>query len=260
MNNKDKLYDIIVLGGGHAGSEAAYCASQFKELKVALISMPDVPLGSAPCNPAIGGVGKGQVVREIDALGGLMGKAADRAGIHFKVLNESKGPAVQSTRVQIDKLLYSAFITKELEKIENLSIFYEKIQKISEDSNYFECIGHSGVTIRGSKVIVTAGTFLGGKLHEGSKVSLGGRVGASQSEGIDTLFAKVQKLTKRFKTGTPPRIKKSTIDFSKTKPQPSEDFCRNFHYLHDYRKRFQSQVSCYLTYTNDKTIDLITRI
>jgi len=257
MNNNPKHYDILVLGGGHAGSEAAYCSSQFKDLKIALVSMPGVPLASAPCNPAIGGVGKGQVVREIDALGGLMGEAADYAGIHYKLLNESKGPAVQSTRVQIDKTVYSQYVSTKLNNIRNLDIILEKVEKISESDGGYLCLTSDGNKIFSKKLIITTGTFLAGKLHEGSKVQSGGRVGVDSASGIDALFSKVQKLTKRFKTGTPPRLRKSSINFSKTKVQPSEPFCRNFHYLHDAGGRFSEQVDCYLTYTNNKTTQLI---
>ena len=257
MNNDSKHYDIAILGGGHAGSEAAFCASQFQDLKIALISMPGVGLASAPCNPAVGGVGKGQVVREIDALGGLMGMAADHAGIHYKLLNESKGPAVQSTRIQIDKSEYSRYVTEKLSNINNLNIILQKISSVDECDYGYVCQTESGDQIFSKKVIITTGTFLGGKLHEGKKIENGGRVGVAAASGISELFSKVQKLTKRFKTGTPPRLRRDSIDFSKTQIQPSENDCRNFHYLHNATGRFMDQVDCYLTYTNEKTTSLI---
>ncbi len=129
-------FDIIIIGGGHAGLEAAYIASQFKNLKIAIITLPGVGLGSAPCNPSIGGVGKGQVVRELDALGGLMPRLADRAGIQFRTLNESKGYAVRSTRVQIDKELYSAYAEDEISNIPNIKVIREKVTHIEQNEGY----------------------------------------------------------------------------------------------------------------------------
>ena len=198
-------FDILIIGGGHAGSEAAWISSQFG-LRVALISAPNSGLASAPCNPAIGGVGKGQVVREIDALGGLMGILADKAGIQYRTLNESKGFAVQSTRVQIDKDIYSKNAERLLSKIENLSIVREMVKSIDKSDEFFVVTTEEGETYRSNKIIITTGTFLNGKLHTGEEQKSGGRVGCKESVGLNQLLSEIKTLPNRFKTGTPPRL------------------------------------------------------
>lgn len=248
-------FDILVMGGGHAGLEAAWAANQFG-LKVGIVSLPGVGLGSAPCNPAVGGVGKGQVVREIDALGGLMGKLADLSGIQYRVLNESKGYAVQSTRIQIDKTKYSKF-AEEVISQSSITVVRDKINCVSPKvGEYFELAGDLG-TYFSKKLIVTTGTFLGGKLHTGPEVSVGGRFGKESSRSIDDLFENVKTLKKRFKTGTPPRIRRDSIDFSKMEAQPSDPMALNFHWAHDSFNRAQSQVDCFLTRTNESALTII---
>lgn len=250
-----KNFDIIIVGGGHAGVEAAYIASQFKKLEIAIITLPGVGIASAPCNPSIGGVGKGQVVRELDALGGLMPSLADKAGIQFRTLNESKGYAVQSTRVQIDKDLYSKYAEEELDKIPNITIVREKVSSIKKEDNFIvetECS-----TWNSSKLIVTVGTFLNGKLHIGSEQKQGGRHECESSGDLVSLFSKVKTAPKRFKTGTPPRLAKSSIDFSVMEEQPSDNSVRNFSSLNTSYDRNLDQVSCYLARTNRQTMDVI---
>ncbi len=249
-------FDIIIVGGGHAGVEAAYIASQFKNLNIALISMPGVGLASAPCNPAVGGVGKGQVVREIDALGGLIGKLADRNGIQFRTLNDSKGFAVQSTRIQIDKDLYTIDAEELLNKIENLTIIKEKIKKISTSGGTYSVSSKSS-TWNSKKLVLTIGTFLNGKMHTGSKVSLGGRVDCESSDSINDMFEGIKTLNTRFKTGTPARLDSKTIDYDLLEEQPSDDTVDTFHVLHGTKERFVKQVSCYLAYTNLDTMQII---
>ncbi|MBD66936.1 MAG: tRNA uridine-5-carboxymethylaminomethyl(34) synthesis enzyme MnmG [Halobacteriovoraceae bacterium] len=248
------MFDIAIIGGGHAGLEAAHIASQFHGIKVALITIPGVGLASAPCNPAIGGVGKGQVVRELDALGGIMPKLADLAGIQFRTLNESKGYAVQSSRIQIDKDIYSEQAEKLAHEIENLTIIKEKIISIAENAQGFQLSSNCS-TWNTKKLILTVGTFLKGKMHTGDEVTSGGRVGIENSEM--ELFAKIKKTPKRFKTGTPARIYADSIDYSKLEIQPSDDQVNTFHVLHGTNQRFLTQKNCYLAYTNENTMGVI---
>lgn len=248
-----KTFDVIVVGGGHAGIEAAYIASQF-DLSVAIITIPGIGLGSAPCNPSVGGVGKGQVVRELDALGGLMGILADKAGIQFRTLNESKGFAVQSSRVQIDKDKYSVEAEKIIAAIPNITVIREKVTSISKNE-LFEVVGQNKYL--GKKLIMTVGTFLNGKLHTGAEQTAGGRVDCDKSGGLQDLFADIKTRPQRFKTGTPPRIDKATIDYSKLEEQPSDSSVRNFHCLHDPFSRETKQVSCWLAHTNPTTMEII---
>jgi tRNA uridine 5-carboxymethylaminomethyl modification enzyme len=250
-----KDFDILIIGGGHAGAEAAWISSQFG-LSVGLISSPHSGLASAPCNPAIGGVGKGQVVREIDALGGLMGILADRAGIQYRTLNESKGFAVQSTRVQVDKDLYTKGAEELLGKISNLSILREMVVSIEHKDEYFFVTTKDNL-YRALKIVVTTGTFLNGKLHTGEEQVAGGRVGCEKSGGLNELFKDIKTLPGRFKTGTPPRLDKKTIDYSLMEPQESDPLTRNFHSLSSSFERHSPQVACYLTKTNSKTLSII---
>lgn len=250
-----KQFDIIVVGGGHAGLEAAWIASQFN-LNIALFTLPSVSLGSAPCNPSIGGVGKGQVVRELDALGGLMPRLADLAGIQYRTLNDSKGLAVQSTRVQIDKDLYSREAERIIADIANIEVIREKILSLERgDDEYI--VYSEGRSYRSTQVIMTVGTFLNGKLHMGETQRTGGRVDAEASSSLTSFFSEIKTRPARFKTGTPPRILKSTIDTSKMEEQPSDNLTRNFHSLHSPFGRHIQQVSCYLTHTNERTLGII---
>ena len=251
-----KNFDILIIGGGHAGSEAAYISSQFG-LQVALISGPGASIASTPCNPAIGGVGKGQVVREIDALGGMMGMIADKAGIQFRTLNESKGFAVQSTRVQVDKELYTKYATELLESIDNLTIIREMVKAVTKDESEFKVQTEDGNIYSAQKVIVTTGTFLNGKLHTGEEQTSGGRVECKPSVGLGDLFSEIKTLPNRFKTGTPPRLDKNTIDYSQMEPQESDSGTRNFSSLANPFERNSKQVNCYLTRTNSETLSII---
>lgn len=250
----ENQFDILIIGGGHAGSEAAWAATQF-ELKVGLISMEGIPLASAPCNPAVGGVGKGQVVRELDALGGLMPQLADYAGIQFRILNESKGPAVRSTRVQIDKEVYAEKAEELLYSRKNLSIIRSSITSL-EVGDLYIVRDNKGNEFKSKKLILTAGTFLNGNLHTGEVQKAGGRVDCDPSVALSELIRTKGKI-KRFKTGTPPRIHRNSIDFSKMEEQPSDQRALNFHFNNRSNKREQKQVSCYLTRTNDDTLGLI---
>lgn len=250
-----QTYDITIVGGGHAGIEAAHIAAQFG-VNVAIISMPGVGLGSAPCNPSVGGVGKGQVVRELDALGGLMGILADKAGIQFRVLNDSKGFAVQSSRVQIDKDLYSQKAEELIATIPNITVIREKVLEVKSIVDGFEIYTRDR-SYRTKKIIMTVGTFLNGKLHTGSTQTLGGRVDCEPSLGLQSLFSDIKTMPMRFKTGTPPRIDRKSIDYSKLVEQPSDSTVRNFHCLHEPFTRFSEQVSCFQAHTNEETMGII---
>ncbi len=247
-------YDILVIGGGHAGVEAAWISNQFG-IKVGLVTMPGVGLASAPCNPAVGGVGKGQVVREIDALGGLMGRLTDLSAIQYRTLNESKGYAVQSTRAQVDKNLYS----ENAEFIINnstIDVIRDTVAKITSSNEEYFVQGSLGV-YKSKKIIVTTGTFLNGKMHTGDQVSSGGRVECDTSNSLTSLFDNIKSLKKRFKTGTPPRLVGSTIDFSKMSEQKSDETSINFHFDNEPKVRIAEQVSCHLTRTNENTLKII---
>ncbi len=250
------LFDLIIIGGGHAGVEAAWVASQFK-LKVALISIKGVDLASTPCNPSIGGPGKSQVVREIDALGGLMGKLADISGIQFRTLNESRGYAVQSTRIQVDKEVYSKNATAIIFDNSYINIIYKKVIEINKNSSFFIVKTEDKSLYESKKLLITAGTFLGGRTHIGYAKKLGGRIGACYSSPLKSILSNVKVLNVQFKTGTPPRIYKDSIDYSKLKIQNSDIKANNFHWRNGDNCRFQKQVSCFITYTGEKTHKII---
>lgn len=250
-----KNYDVVIIGGGHAGVEAAWISAQFG-LRVAIVTIPGVGLASAPCNPAVGGVGKGQVVREIDALGGLMGKLADKAGIQYRILNESKGYAVQSTRVQVDKELYSQYAEEFIAELDNVDVIRELVLEVTSEGDQF-LIRTEAQTISTNKCVVTTGTFLNGKLHTGEEQTEGGRVDCRKSPGLSSIFSKVETLGKRFKTGTPARLNKDTINYSVMEEQKSDPAAKNFHCLSSPSVRNVEQVSCFLTRTNESTLGII---
>lgn len=253
---KTKIFDILIVGAGHAGLEAAHIAASFG-LRIGLLTMPRVAIGSTPCNPSIGGVGKGQVIREIDYLGGLMGKLADRSAIHYKTLNESKGYAVRSTRVQIDKELYSQGAEEKINKISNLHIIRGCVQKIAKKDQLFLAAVKSGETYSARRVIMTTGTFLAGKLHMGDEQTAGGRIGHQAARGLADIFQEVETLPVKFKTGTPPRINKNSIHFGRLKKQFSDSQAKTFHWNNKARERYLPQVFCFITHTNAATLKII---
>lgn len=250
------MFDILIIGGGHAGVEAAWISHQFN-LKVAILSLPNIGLASTPCNPAVGGVGKGQVVREIDALGGLMGRLADLSAIQYRTLNESKGYAVQSTRVQVDKDKYSANAEFIIENETDIEAIRGKAVSIDKREGIFEITLDDGQLVECKKVVITAGTFLSGLLHTGEIQEKGGRTGCVPGPGLASLVKQIKLNPLRFKTGTPARLDKNTIDFSVMDVQESDSESLNFHFNHDPRERFVPQVSCHLTRTNDYTLGII---
>ncbi len=249
-------FDVIVVGGGHAGTEAAL-ASARTGAKTLLLTQNIETLGQMSCNPAIGGIGKSHLVREIDALGGAMGVAADKAGIHFRVLNSRKGPAVRATRAQADRALYKAAIRQMLEHQQNLSIFQQSVEDLLiEDDEVRGVITNMGLTMYARSVVLTVGTFLGGLIHVGLDRQSGGRMGDSPSNALAAKLRELPFTVDRLKTGTPPRIDGNSVDFSDLEEQPGESPRPVMSYL-STRDDHPAQVSCFITQTSEKTHDII---
>lgn len=247
-------YDIIVIGGGHAGIEASAAAANMG-LQVALITMDKKAIGKMSCNPAVGGTAKGHLVKEVDALGGLIGQIADRTAIQFKMLNRSKGPAVWSPRTQNDRELYSKVAIELLSKIKNLEILEGIVTKIFIENNKIKGVELNGLKIASKAVIIAAGTFLNGKMFTGRTQMEGGRYGEPKVTGLTEVLQEIGFVSGRLKTGTPPRLDKKTIDFSVLEEQKGDDSPTFFSYL--TQSFMLPQVSCYITYTNQQTHDIL---
>ena len=248
--------DIIVIGGGHAGCEAAYAASRFNK-KVLLVTHDTSSIGQMSCNPAIGGLGKSHLVREIDAMGGLMAVCADKAGIHFKILNSSKGPAVRATRSQSDRLLYSEAVKSIINSEHSLSTLSDEVIDIEiKNGNAAGVKLKSGEVIRAHKIILTAGTFLNGKLFTGEEEEDGGRKKSQPSKILANCLRNLDLGDARLKTGTPPRILASSIDFSALEVQPGDSPrpCMSFI---GSPEDHPDQMNCFITRTNEQTHDFI---
>jgi len=244
-------YDIIIVGGGHAGVEAALAASKMGK-SVAIISMDATKLALMSCNPAIGGVGKSQVVKEIDALGGIMGEAADATGIQFRRLNLSRGPAVWSTRVQSDRIAYNQFIVEKIESDANIEVIEGEVIELIVESGQVKGVktaDSSSITSRA--VIIASGTFLGGLIHIGSEQTVAGRYGEKSATGLSKSLINLGFVTGRLKTGTPPRLDGETIDFSKCQIQPGDQPIPFFS-TRSGRGEF-AQTPCHLTKTTAET-------
>ncbi|WP_439503117.1 tRNA uridine-5-carboxymethylaminomethyl(34) synthesis enzyme MnmG [Methylophaga sp.] len=249
-------YDVIVVGGGHAGTEAALAAAR-QGVKTLLLTQNIETLGQMSCNPAIGGIGKGHLVKEIDALGGIMAKAADRAGIQFRILNASKGPAVRATRAQADRIRYKAAIREVLESQPNLYLFQQAVDDlIVENDRVAGVVTQSGLRFGAKTVVLTVGTFLGGVIHIGLQRHQGGRAGDPASVALAERLRALPFRVDRLKTGTPPRIATSSIDFSQLAEQPGDNPTPVFSFL-GKREHHPTQISCYITHTNEKTHQVI---
>lgn len=254
--SQQRHYQVIIIGGGHAGTEAALAAARSGARTLLLTHNIDT-LGQMSCNPAIGGIGKGHLVKEVDALGGVMARAADAAGIHFRRLNASKGPAVRATRSQADRTLYKAFIRKELENQENLSIFQQAVDDlIIEDDTIRGVITQMGVEFYAPRVVLTVGTFLGGRIHIGQSNYSGGRAGDPPSNALSQRLRERPFRVGRLKTGTPPRIDGRSIDYTKLDEQKGDDPRPVFSFIGDVSQHPQ-QVSCHIARTNSRTHEII---
>ncbi|ASP47728.1 tRNA uridine-5-carboxymethylaminomethyl(34) synthesis enzyme MnmG [Cognaticolwellia beringensis] len=249
-------YDVIVVGGGHAGTEASLAAARMG-CKTLLLTHNIDTLGQMSCNPAIGGIGKGHLVKEIDALGGLMATAADHAAIQFRTLNASKGPAVRATRVQADRNLYRNFVRNYLENQENLTIFQQPCDDLILENN--KIVGVStqmGLKFKAKSVVLTVGTFLAGQIHIGLNNYQGGRAGDPASVNLAARLRDMPFRIDRLKTGTPPRLDARSLDFSVMAEQPGDDPRPVFSYMGSVNDH-PAQVSCFITHTNAKTHEII---
>lgn len=249
-------FDVIVIGGGHAGTEAAMAAARMGQQTLLLTHNIDT-LGQMSCNPAIGGIGKGHLVKEVDALGGLMATAIDQAGIQFRILNASKGPAVRATRAQADRVLYRQAVRTALENQPNLMIFQQAVDDlIVENDRVVGAVTQMGLKFRAKTVVLTVGTFLDGKIHIGLDNYSGGRAGDPPSIPLAKRLRALPLRVNRLKTGTPPRIDARTIDFSVLSPQHGDKPMPVFSFMGNVSQHPQ-QVPCWITHTNEQTHDVI---
>ncbi|CAC9617088.1 tRNA-5-carboxymethylaminomethyl-2-thiouridine(34) synthesis protein MnmG [uncultured Gammaproteobacteria bacterium] len=256
MKQINNIYSVIVIGGGHAGTEAALASARMG-VKTLLISHNIETLGQMSCNPAIGGIGKGHLVKEIDAMGGAMARAIDKAGIQFRTLNASKGPAVRATRAQADRVLYKAAVRYVLENQENLSLFQQAVDDLIIENNVIKGIKtQMGLSFFADKVVLTTGTFLGGIIHIGQSNFQGGRAGDAPSNPLSKTLRAYDLGVGRLKTGTPPRLDGRTIDFSVLQEQPGDTPLPTFSFMGKASDHPQ-QIPCYITHTNEKAHDFI---
>ncbi len=252
----NESYDVIIIGGGHAGTEAALAAARMGS-KTLLLTHNIETLGIMSCNPAIGGIGKGHLVKEIDAMGGVMAKAADKAGIQFRTLNSRKGPAVRATRAQADRQLYRQAIRQALENQPNLSIFQQAVEDlIIENERVIGVVTQMGLNFKCKTAVLTVGTFLGGLIHIGESNHSGGRAGDPPSIALSHRLRELPFRVNRLKTGTPPRIDTRSIDYSMLQEQPGDTPTPVFSLTGSLADHPQ-QISCYITHTNEQTHEII---
>ncbi len=255
MNFPD-IFDVIIVGGGHAGTEAALAAARMGQ-KTLLLTHNIETLGQMSCNPSIGGIGKGHLVKEIDALGGAMAAATDEGGIQFRILNSSKGPAVRATRAQADRILYKAAIRKRLENQPNLWLFQQAVDDIIlEGERVAGVITQIGLHFKSKSVVLTAGTFLGGLIHVGMQNYSAGRAGDPPATSLAARLRELNLPAGRLKTGTPPRIDGRSINYSVMLEQPGDNPAPVFSFMGNVTQH-PAQVSCWITHTNERTHDII---
>ena len=255
------IFDVIVVGGGHAGTEAALAAARMGQ-KTLLLSHNIETLGQMSCNPSIGGIGKGHLVKEIDALGGMMALATDVGGIQFRILNSSKGPAVRATRAQADRILYKAAVRHKLENQPNLWLFQQAVDDIILEGaglgneRAAGVVTQIGLRFKSKSVVLTAGTFLGGLIHVGLQNYSAGRAGDPPAISLAARLREIGLPAGRLKTGTPPRIDGRTINYSVMQEQAGDNPVPVFSFMGNVAQHPQ-QVSCWITHTNERTHDII---
>jgi tRNA uridine 5-carboxymethylaminomethyl modification enzyme len=250
------IFDVIVIGGGHAGTEAAAAAARMGA-RTLLLTQNIETIGQMSCNPAIGGIGKGHLVKEIDAMGGLMARAADRAGIQFRILNARKGPAVRATRAQADRLLYKQAVRTLLDVEPNLALFQQSVDDlIVENGQAVGVVTQMGLKYRARTVVLTTGTFLAGKIHIGLSQYQGGRAGDPPANALAARLRELMPHVGRLKTGTPPRLDGRSIDFSVMQEQPGDAPTPVFSFMGSTAEH-PRQLSCFITYTNTRTHEII---